>query len=185
MLADQFGRGWRGPRCRSVGCSTLPSAHPHILPLMCSSSPLFTPSLPPPTFTHINNLFALHQAAPLISSLLLLRFLPFVLCRLSPVIFSCWDISQLTVVTATAERLRTPSKRTLLARGLIKRLFVQVYVTTSFRNVSSNLLVAMLQPPERRSVSTPALTSEKVDVDATLAQSNMDAARVTNAAQVL
>lgn len=115
---------------------------------------------------------------PLILSLLLLRFLPSVFYRLSPVIFSCWDISQLTVVTATAERLRTPSKRAHCACGLIKRLFVQVYVTTSFRSVSSNLSVAKLQPPELLSVSTLALRSVKVDVEATMPQSNRDAATV-------
>lgn len=122
---------------------------------------------------------------PLILSLLLLRFLPSVFYRLSPVRFSCWDISQLTVVTATAGRLRAPSKRARCACGLIKRPFVQVYVTASFRNVSSNLWVAKLQPPELLSVSTPALRSVEVDVEATLPQSNRDAATVTNAAQVL
>lgn len=61
---------------------------------------------------------------------------------------------------------------------------MQVYVTT-FRNVSSNLSVAKLQPPELLSVSTPALRSVKVDVEASLPQSDRDAATVMNAAQVL
>lgn len=55
---------------------------------------------------------------------------------------------------------------------------MQVCVTISFRNVSSNLLVAKLQLPELLSVSRPALRSVKVDVEATLPQSDRDAARV-------
>lgn len=145
---------------------------------MCSSSPLpiSTPPKKTPLTTSTTCLPSI-RPPPLILSLLLLRFLPSVFYRLSPVIFSCWDISQLTVVTATAGRLRTPSKRAHRACGLIKRLFGQVYVT-SFRNVSSNLWVAKLQPPELRSVSTPALRSVKVGVEATLPQSNRDVARV-------
>lgn len=145
--------------------------------------PIFTLSHqhPPPQkkpLTTSTTCFPSIRPPPLILSLLLPRFLPSVFYRLSPVIFSCWDISQLTVVTATAGRLRTPSKRAHRACGLIKRLFVQVYVTTSFRNVSSNLSVAKLEPPELLSVSAPALRSVKVDVEATLPQSDRDAARV-------